>query len=240
MTAGGGFKLTCRKKSGALLALAHDPTMTYIESSAHITSYMIRHHADWLDMANSQSASGLGLGLKLEDLYFVSGTTKVPQWFIGVFDGGEESEGGGRLECTVTDVFNLNVGFSDIHLVHRSPVLKKGPRSADTGAELLWNQCAFIHYFKMKQRRLRLPKIIKAAAGPHQLPGSESEGDSLALLASDGNDNLEVEVEEVCGRSKVSEKDWIYLCESVDQYQSSCFFDRSWIQWMLCWTTYWR
>ncbi|RDX44394.1 hypothetical protein OH76DRAFT_1097510 [Lentinus brumalis] len=102
VSAGGGFKLTCKKTSGAILALAHDPISTYIESSARIASYMTRHHESWLEMANSQSSSGLGLGLALEDLYFVSGTMKVPQWFIGVFDRGEESESGAQLRTFST------------------------------------------------------------------------------------------------------------------------------------------
>lgn len=203
---GGGFKLTCKKTSGALLALAHDPLATYIESSARITSYMARHHESWLEMANSQSSSGLGLGLDLEDLYFVSGTMKVPQWFIGVFDRGEESEIGGHLECTVADVFDLNAQVCDIRTVHRSPSFKKGPGGVSAGAELPWNQCIFMRYYKMKRRLFRTPKVIKAAAGPHELPESDPDKESPALLASDhyGDVEMEVDIEEEPGRSKVS------------------------------------
>ncbi|KAI0689938.1 hypothetical protein C8T65DRAFT_817523 [Cerioporus squamosus] len=208
VSAGGGFKLTCRKTSGAVLALAHDTTRTYIESSTDFMSYMSRHHASWLEMANAPFPSGLRLGLNLEDLYFVSGTTKVPQWFEGVFEGGEESERGGHLECTVSDVFNLNAEATDILTVHRSPILKKGPRNlraAVAGSQLPSDQCIFIHYFKMKRRLLRSPTVLKAAAGPHELPESDPDKESPALLPSDhhGYVEMEVDIEEEPGRRKI-------------------------------------
>ncbi len=195
-----------------MLALAHDPISTYIESSVRIASYMARHHESWLEMANSQSSSGLGLGLALEDLYFVSGTMKVPQWFIGVFDRGEEKESG-HLECTVADVFDLSANVCDIRTMHRSPSFKKGPAMVPAGSELPWNQCIFIRYYKMKRRLLRLPKVIKAAAGPHVLPGGEPDGDFPALLAEvygDGDDEMEVDIEQVSGRTKVSARIFFY------------------------------
>ncbi|TFK80598.1 hypothetical protein K466DRAFT_605198 [Polyporus arcularius HHB13444] len=74
------------------------------------------------------------------------------------------------------------------------------------GNELPWNQSIFIRYYKMKRRLLRLPKVIKAAAGPHVLPGGEPDGDSPALLAEvygDGDDEMEVDIEQVSGRTKI-------------------------------------
>ncbi|RDX57014.1 hypothetical protein OH76DRAFT_1335776 [Lentinus brumalis] len=193
------------KSSGAVLALDHHPKTTYIESSAHIASYMSRYHASWLEMANSQSPSGLGLGLNLEELYFVSGTTKVPQWFIGVFEGEEESEREGHLECTVSDVFDLTVQSSEVHTLRRSPILKKGPLEVPAETELPWDQCIFIHYYRMKRRRLRVPKVIRAAAGPHELPAGEPERELPAVLAADDDDSdMGAYIEQEPGRSRVS------------------------------------
>ncbi|RPD75577.1 hypothetical protein L226DRAFT_49262 [Lentinus tigrinus ALCF2SS1-7] len=207
IAAGGGFKLTCREASGALLALKHDPITTYIESSAHVVSYMMRHHASWLELANSQARPGLGLGLKLEDLYFVTGTTKVPQWFIGVFEGTTERERGARLECTVTDVFSLNAEVTDIRTIHRTPILKKGPTQRNMtmsiDRELPWDQCIFLHYFKMKKRVLIAPKVIRAASGSDRLPESEPDNDAPILLVDVFDDDVEVEFEEESGRSKI-------------------------------------
>ena len=67
-----------------------------------------------------------------------------------------------------------------------------------------YNQCTFVRYFTMRYRRLWVPKIIKAGAGPHDLgsgdrenegspPGIEDNSDSSSdrvssLLSCDGDD----------------------------------------------------
>ena len=44
-----------------------------------------------------------------------------------------------------------------------------------------YNQCVFIRYFTMRTRRLGIPRVIKAGAGPHD-PGSGWERDDEGLL----------------------------------------------------------
>ena len=52
-----------------------------------------------------------------------------------------------------------------------------------------YNQCVFIRYFTMRARKLMVPKVIKAAAGPHDL-GRDSggyDGEGSPLQAQDGS-----------------------------------------------------
>lgn len=46
-----------------------------------------------------------------------------------------------------------------------------------------FNQCVFIRYFRMITRKLRAPKIIKAAAGPHDLGTGGHDGEEWPLQA---------------------------------------------------------
>ena len=39
-----------------------------------------------------------------------------------------------------------------------------------------YNQCVFVRYFSMLSRKLWVPKIIKAGAGPHNPSGGDYEG----------------------------------------------------------------
>ena len=46
-----------------------------------------------------------------------------------------------------------------------------------------FNQCVFIRYFGILARKLRAPKIIKAAAGPHDLGTGSNDGEGSSLQA---------------------------------------------------------
>ena len=48
-----------------------------------------------------------------------------------------------------------------------------------------YNQCVFVRYFSMITRKLRVPKVIKAAAGPHDLGTGGHDGEGSPLQAQD-------------------------------------------------------
>ena len=66
------------------------------------------------------------------------------------------------------------------------------------------DQCIFMRYFKMKRRKFLPPRLIKAAAGPHELPRPEPEYHGMAEgWTHDATEN-EDEIESVPGLEKVS------------------------------------
>lgn len=57
-----------------------------------------------------------------------------------------------------------------------------------------YNQCVFIRYYTMR-KRFFVPLVIKAGAGPHQLPKPDPSGDGTGeerLQPSSGDDSTEV------------------------------------------------
>lgn len=46
-----------------------------------------------------------------------------------------------------------------------------------------YNQCVFIRYYTMRKRALMFPKIIRAAAGPHNLDSGDNQDGALPELA---------------------------------------------------------
>ena len=61
------------------------------------------------------------------------------------------------------------------------------------------NQCVFISYYRV-EKMLGFPRVIKAGAGPHQLPrgdpGHDNTGD-MAIVESSGSDSTEVDYPEI-------------------------------------------
>lgn len=73
------------------------------------------------------------------------------------------------------------------------PTQTINPTSAgDNNAETVsdgFDQCVFIRYISVRSRRLWVPKIIKAAAGPHDLNtgGRDGEGSPLQAMYDSGS-----------------------------------------------------
>ena len=79
-----GFRFTLTSDAGAFLLLEPPGVSHDIESDAHIRSYMRDNFDLWLEFAKSESSGGLGL--KDEDLMFVSaGTVQTSRWAVAAF-----------------------------------------------------------------------------------------------------------------------------------------------------------
>ena len=59
------------------------------------------------------------------------------------------------------------------------------------------DQCIFLHYYKLKSRTFRRPKVIKAAAGPDELdydPDDSERASPVPIQSSDGDSDYICEV----------------------------------------------
>ena len=170
-------------ESGALLLLKRPAHKMFLDCDRIIVEYIDRHLTSWSNFANGH----LGMTLQDEDFIFVSGHTKTPVWTVAAFSDkrstGQLVISGGAAPAIV----GLQVKME--HAVDTSVPFRTGPLDRmsawkdDSVTPEIYDQCIFLNFFKMKTRRWRVPKILRAAAGYHQLP---DDFDSDDEATSDG------------------------------------------------------
>ena len=69
-----------------------------------------------------------------------------------------------------------------------SVLLPAGPAHADT-IQTEYNQCVFVRYYTVRKRALIFPKVIKGAAGPHDLGPGNNRGETFPELVVQSNLN---------------------------------------------------
>ncbi|KAH9851229.1 hypothetical protein C2E23DRAFT_247420 [Lenzites betulinus] len=174
------FNFECTDEAGALLVLGPTGRTLDILSKRRIMDYMDTHFDRWLEFANDR----LGLGLREDQLMFVSGTTKTSSWGVAAFRGATREKRGsvvGNLGPLTAADFSMSISDAQLSTSH----YRAGPTSRTPGScgwdasRNEYDQCVFIHYYKRKRRKWPLfPSVIKAAAGAHQLPrGPDDEMD---------------------------------------------------------------
>ena len=189
--AGASFSFECSKDCGALLMLDPTGVSTEIQSKLRIQEYMCTHFTKWTQLANGV----LGLGLKDEDLMFVSGTIKTGRWAVAAFNGDYNKKKGSvtgklgslaALEFTMAisnvrlDSSYYRVGPPKYRNVAASPM---SPELAISGLSAVpesdkHDQCIFLNYWKMKRRTPLFSLCpMKAAAGSHHLPEPDDDAD---------------------------------------------------------------
>ena len=188
---GAGIKYTCSKEEGAVLAIKPYAIREDLRPSKIIKDYVLRNYEHWYDHAEGNL--GLDLDRTKGQIIFVTGCDKTAEWdaFAWISDSGQVSltlRGGAPAAASGA----LSIGRKwemSSSIQHRSfPVamdlsyLQGGLSSTSAGtpvgaqdapsANNRFNQCVFVRGYKV-QKKLRIwPQVIKAGAGPHQLPPS--------------------------------------------------------------------
>ncbi|KAM5537201.1 hypothetical protein V8D89_009134 [Ganoderma adspersum] len=174
-----GLRYQCNADSGALLLLKQPAHKTVLDCPLHIKKYMMTHLASWHDFANR-----LGIGLDDKDIVFVSGFLKTT---VHNSDSAELVIAGGCFVPEASGAFRASVSGG----VETSVASRAGPQGrvsnwtdgADQGFK--YDQCIFLSYYKMKCRgMLRRPRVMRAAAGPHTLPGKYDDNYSSPDIPS--------------------------------------------------------
>lgn len=160
---------------------------------------MRKNFPQWSELANSR----FGLGLKDEEIVYVSGTTKTTKWAVAAFHGEyRRKEGSITADFGALAGIDISVSISDEMLpssyYRTGPAREPAPGSlvpansnknepvlsASTPQERC-DQCIFLHYYKMKRRLGWKPTPIQAAGGPHELPPPNPDGGDDMVPASD-------------------------------------------------------
>ena len=228
---GAVYKFISHANSGALVVLKPPGISTNISARLRIVNYMRDNFANWLEFANSVDSRGLGL--RDEELIFISGTIKTTHWAVAAFQGDSYRDQQGAISGNLGPLASvgLSIKISD-HILptdhyrtgpiriqrsggppftssHSEPPASTSvlPQTQDVIPEQA-DQCLFIHYYKMKRRRFHwTKKPMKAASGltpPLGLKDNPEDDDDATPL---GGYVCELgcapDDEEVCGVSCV-------------------------------------
>ncbi len=154
------------------------------------------HLTSWCEFANDQ----LGIGLEDKDIIFVSGFLKTTVWataaFSNISDSAELVIAGGCFVPSMSGEFRVSMSRG----VDASVSSRAGPQGRvstwndDASQGFKYDQCIFLSYYKMKYRRLRRPRVMRAAAGPHTLPHQDDDDGSPNISShSTSSDSQESE-----------------------------------------------
>lgn len=205
MEPGARVAFTLNHKRGAALITKHPTYREDIEREHTFENYTKRHYGSWVDFAREH-----GHGENLRPV-LVTGVDLTREFATIAY-----SDNHTRMECEfsagvpamATASISLWGSWSTQGLVHTNcgphPFPTRGNRSSneDTTLESMipeeYNQCVFLRYYTIR-RRVFIPTVLKAGAGPHQLPKGDPEDDNTneeMLLASSEDDPMEVDCQE--------------------------------------------
>ncbi|TBU25438.1 hypothetical protein BD311DRAFT_669637 [Dichomitus squalens] len=201
------FTFECSDDSGAMLVLHPSAVSKDIKSRKHVVAYIQSHFPEWMEFANGR----FGLVLKDEQLMFVCGTTKTSRWAVAAFHGSYcKKQGSISANLSSTFAFDFSLAIANVQLpaaFYRVGPPQNGTHSSipgramsDVTRDISWtqrdalnndplshkfDQCIFIHYFKAKRRTFLPLQVLRAGAGPDQLPpGSDDIRDGKTPITA--------------------------------------------------------
>ena len=181
------FELT--EKQGAALVTKYRTYREDVELESAFKAYTKRHYDSWVAFARDT-----GHGDDIRPV-IVTGVDMTRDFAMMAYANSGVSLAS-EFTTSVPMVASASVSawgtWRTEGLVHtnRGPQLCRPPSSTqttdltppgDNGTETVpdeYNQCVFVRYYTMRKRPLMFPKVIRAAAGPHDL-GSGGRGDGV-------------------------------------------------------------
>ncbi|KAI0351924.1 hypothetical protein OH77DRAFT_1486696 [Trametes cingulata] len=169
----GGFRFKCSDEQGAVLVLKQPGRREMLHPCLDLTQYIVHNHLEWCAFARDVCRLDIGD----DEIIFVSGFVKTAEWALAAATH-RAREGelffGGEFGCTAKAVFSVSATREEsMSVEHRT-----GPHRITMVAsteESTFDQCVFLHYHKLKRRKLLSPKVIRAAGGEAQPDRSPSE-----------------------------------------------------------------
>ena len=182
------FELT--SKQGAALITKYPTYRERVERGLRFENYIKRHYESWVEFALEQEHP--------EDVkpILVTGVSLTREFATVAY-----SDNRTRMECefsaTLPAVASTSVSvwgsWNTPGLVHTNcgpDFTQQSPGSSESSAPESkipdeYTQCVFIRYYTIR-KRLLFPTVVKAGAGPHQLPkGSHDSGEEGVLSVDD-------------------------------------------------------
>ena len=211
------FELT--HKQGAALITKHPTYREDIERKRTFESYVKQHYNSWVDFARERGdeenvrailVTGVSLTQEFATVAYSDNQTRMECEFSAAVPG---------IASTSVSVWG---SWHTQGLIHTNcgphPTRPRGNRSLGESTALEseipdgYNQCVFIRYYTMR-RKMFIPTVLKAGAGPHQLPKGGGRDDGPCEILS-VNDSTEADYPET-GSSSDTLDEVIYNISAV-------------------------
>ncbi|KAJ7183263.1 hypothetical protein C8R46DRAFT_512010, partial [Mycena filopes] len=196
---GAGVHFSCSRRQGALLHLSKPAIREEALAREAFETYILRNFPQWYDFANAV----LFRGVKNGEIMLVTGCDKTMEWSSAVFDERCKDAGISLQAQGAIPGLSASVTFSGkwdttSSIQHRSgPIQDCDPPKVD--------QTIFIRGYKILERRIRTPKVIRAAAEPRSPSSSDDENEpGSGSLGAQGTITLrEWSLESIPGESLI-------------------------------------
>jgi hypothetical protein len=197
--AGIAFELT--RNQGAALLTKHPTYREDVEKELTFEDYIKKHYQSWVDFSRERGygkdirpilVTGVDLTRDFATVAYSDNRTRMQCNFSAavpaVASACASVWGSWRTEGLV----HTNCGPYPIRITERARRLSESS-ALESAIPDEYNQCVFIRYYTIR-RRMFIPVVIKAGAGPHQLPKSDPSGDNTGeegLQPSSDDDSTE-------------------------------------------------
>jgi hypothetical protein len=197
---GAGITFEFTRNQGAVLITNDSTYREDIERELTFKNYIKKHYDSWVDFSRDQ-----GHGEDIRPV-LVTGVDLTREFGTAAY-----SDNRARMECKfsaavpavasasasvwgswrVEGLVHTNCGPHLVHTVQGDRGSSEGSAS-EPGIPDEYNQCVFIRYYTIR-KWFFIPTVIKAGAGPHQLPKSDPRVDEEGLQPSSDDDPMEID-----------------------------------------------
>ena len=197
------FKFT--EAQGAALVTKYQTYGEDVQELGKFEKYVKENHASWVELARNAGHGDVNPVL-------VTGVDRTKDFAMMCYSGYDHG-----LECEFRTSASRTAPASawgawrtsrpiyenqgpQLHLPPSTALMSSGNSNAGTVSDE-YNQCVFVRYFGVLYRKLWVPKIIKAGAGPHNLSGGYESGRSPYQAQLDSGSGSDIS-------SNSSDGDW--------------------------------
>ncbi|KAJ7176838.1 hypothetical protein C8R46DRAFT_45231 [Mycena filopes] len=188
---GAGIHFSCSTKQGALLHLSKPALREELLAEGFFETYTRQNFRHWYDFANKT----LGRGVK-DGMVIVTSCDRTFEWASAVFDD-RSKDAEISFEISGISGVSAQLSFSGKWDYTSSVQHRSGPIHEGTDEPKI-DQTIFIRGWKVLERPLRAPKVIRAAAEPRSRspsPDSDEDHTDSGKLSSVSDDNESTESE---------------------------------------------
>ena len=187
------FELT--SKQGAALVTKYPTYREHVERGRRFVNYIKQHYESWVEFALEQDhpedvkpilVTGVHLTREFATVAYSDNKTRMECEFSAALPAVASTSVSVWGSWQTPGLVHTNCGPHPTRRSHRSS------RSPAPESEIPdeYTQCVFIRYYTIR-KKLFVPTVIKAGAGPHQLPKGDRDPSEEGVLSVDGSTEVD-------------------------------------------------
>jgi hypothetical protein len=203
---GAGITFELTRNQGAALITKHPTYQEDIERELIFEDYTKKHYQSWVDFSRERGhgrnirpilVTGVDLTREFATVAYSDNRTRMECKFSAtapaVVSASASLWGSWRTDGLV----HTNCGPHPFHITQADRESSESP-ALESAIPDEYNQCVFIRYYTIRMKAFIIPTVVKAGAGPHQLPRPDPRGDNigeeeLQLQPWSDDDSMEVD-----------------------------------------------